>query len=945
MSCLWVGGHALVDGAVLLSGEKIKMSFVFIPNYDDQRQEKDNDQGHEKVRKEECDRRSQGTERTEEECGLPDSLEERREQRPQPSTEGKEIVVKSRPRVISNVAISSRPGPASYKARKKAACKTPLKRDFRDRNGLMTPVDPEAPEETVEDEREDEERESTPVVERRETKLPIKPSKAVEYILSLSDEERETKEGGKRTAWNRGRTPIKVAKEDDTRSRDEQNDDEVEVLDSSTNKEGPGQPPLSRKKGKRKRGRPPISGIYVGIAKSKEMKTEERRQRKKIEHLRTQNEFLEKEVKRNAELQKQMKEMVARQRQERRTRRGLGLLEPDKPDREVLLRQGRESADEVVRLALGSKNLKGVFVGKLKNAAENFLGVMEGLNALTASEENQELRRENAVLTEQLAKSREEWAKAREELARLGAEVASLKRREERPALGPILVEAVGGIDPPPPQTAKRIETAFSELRGERERKKAKGKNKAEGENPDSANAECFPLHLNKEEGEMEVEMAEITEAPCQARKGRKETPAGPRREAVGGGEWQAPPEMEIMMGEIFRRVGKMLEARLEVVEARLPPEKPLRPPLRAAEGKEKREGGVGPPTKEGGLRKADGRGDDKKGKRKRSPSRARQETSRGRGKRDPSPRSRMEAAERTGETSGKEGSPPLFTEVVKRGKGGGQQRRPPFPTPTQGRSRIAPGAAAVVGGLNPKTSHKPGTPENGRRGPPGGEGTAKTGGRRRSRAHRGAAVVLTVPEDPEGKGPTMADVLREATAKIDLEPLGIESLRPKRAMTGALILEVPGQDSAAKADELATKIREAVGDRAKITRPMAKAEIRIAGLVESATAAEVAEAVAKAGGCRAEDVQVGEIRKNRWGLLGTWARCPEAAANKAAAEGAPAAVSPMSGVRSYQTAVHRSDRQERPVLQVRSVGPQSGDVRSAPELSAVCGCGQAGGP
>lgn len=147
------------------------------------------------------------------------------------------------------------------------------------------------------------------------------------------------------------------------------------------------------------------------------------------------------------------------------------------------------------------------------------------------------------------------------------------------------------------------------------------------------------------------------------------------------------------------------------------------------------------------------------------------------------------------------------------------------------------------------------------------------------------SAVVVTVPEDPEGRGRTIADVLREATARVDLEPLGIESLRPKRAMTRALILEVPGQGSAAKADVLAERLREAVCDRAKITRPVTKAEIRIVGLVESTTAAKVASAVAKVGGCGAEESQIGEIRKDRCGLFSTWARCPELVARKAAAE------------------------------------------------------------
>jgi len=70
------------------------------------------------------------------------------------------------------------------------------------------------------------------------------------------------------------------------------------------------------------------------------------------------------------------------------------------------------------------------------------------------------------------------------------------------------------------------------------------------------------------------------------------------------------------------------------------------------------------------------------------------------------------------------------------------------------------------------------------------------------------------------------------------------------------------------------------------VTRPQNTAEIR--DIEDSVSAAEVAAALAEKGGCQTGEVFVGPIR--RWAVngLGTaWVRCPLAAANKLAREGA----------------------------------------------------------
>lgn len=148
--------------------------------------------------------------------------------------------------------------------------------------------------------------------------------------------------------------------------------------------------------------------------------------------------------------------------------------------------------------------------------------------------------------------------------------------------------------------------------------------------------------------------------------------------------------------------------------------------------------------------------------------------------------------------------------------------------------------------------------------------------------------MVVTIRPQPVAEGeqssaPSLTAVMQEATNKVDLKKLGIVYLRPKRAKTGGLILEVPGEESAPKADRLAEKLRETIGDNeeVKITRPTRTAEFRVSGLDDAATASRVAIAVAEARRCSREDVKVGELRQALSGLRTAWVRCPKSVADK----------------------------------------------------------------
>lgn len=126
-----------------------------------------------------------------------------------------------------------------------------------------------------------------------------------------------------------------------------------------------------------------------------------------------------------------------------------------------------------------------------------------------------------------------------------------------------------------------------------------------------------------------------------------------------------------------------------------------------------------------------------------------------------------------------------------------------------------------------------------------------------------------------------------KARRKIKLAVLGISSVRPRRAVTGALILEVPGQNSAPRADRLAVELRSALeGTGVKVEWPVKLAELQVAGLDESVTRAELIEALATVGGCPKDEIKAGEIRRSSSGLGTIWAQYPMSAAKKVVDKG-----------------------------------------------------------
>lgn len=123
------------------------------------------------------------------------------------------------------------------------------------------------------------------------------------------------------------------------------------------------------------------------------------------------------------------------------------------------------------------------------------------------------------------------------------------------------------------------------------------------------------------------------------------------------------------------------------------------------------------------------------------------------------------------------------------------------------------------------------------------------------------------------------ADALKRARENISLKDLDILNPKIRKGITGSTIIEIAGPDNIKKADLLAIEMGKMLSGEAVVSRPNIKAEIKLIGLDESITVDDVRAAISSAGSCKANDVIVGQIGRNRFGEGIVWAKCPKAVA------------------------------------------------------------------
>ncbi|XP_046621171.1 uncharacterized protein LOC124305634 [Neodiprion virginianus] len=153
-------------------------------------------------------------------------------------------------------------------------------------------------------------------------------------------------------------------------------------------------------------------------------------------------------------------------------------------------------------------------------------------------------------------------------------------------------------------------------------------------------------------------------------------------------------------------------------------------------------------------------------------------------------------------------------------------------------------------------------------------------------KAPRTAAVAIKC----RGESSRYAEILQFARSKIQLEELDIGGTRVRRAANGGVLIEIPGPENAKKADALAERlsniIGEKYGDAVQVTRPSTKGELRVQGLDDSVTTEELARTLAEQGGCGPQEIRVGPPRRMAGGLFSAWVQCPLRAATTVAAKG-----------------------------------------------------------
>lgn len=132
-------------------------------------------------------------------------------------------------------------------------------------------------------------------------------------------------------------------------------------------------------------------------------------------------------------------------------------------------------------------------------------------------------------------------------------------------------------------------------------------------------------------------------------------------------------------------------------------------------------------------------------------------------------------------------------------------------------------------------------------------------------------------------EGFSYAAAMKSARDSINLETLGIKTSRVRKALNEGLLIEVSGEGSRAKAEELVTQLRDVLKDSAAVSCPIKKRELRVVGFDESVSVEEISEVLSKSGGCPLEEVKIGPIRTLNNGLGAVWFQLPVAAAAKVA--------------------------------------------------------------
>lgn len=125
--------------------------------------------------------------------------------------------------------------------------------------------------------------------------------------------------------------------------------------------------------------------------------------------------------------------------------------------------------------------------------------------------------------------------------------------------------------------------------------------------------------------------------------------------------------------------------------------------------------------------------------------------------------------------------------------------------------------------------------------------------------------AVVTITSKPGGA--SYADILAKARERVSLKDIGIQETAIRRALNGAIVIEIPGPQSKQLAGVLGSRLSEVLGEEAKVKNPVAMGELRIRGIDPSTTTEEIRNELMTLSDCVGEDLKVSPVNNMRDGM------------------------------------------------------------------------------
>lgn len=571
---------------------------------------------------------------------------------------------------------------------------------------------------------------------------------------------------------------------------------------------------------KRPRGRPPKEGCGLYIGYRKAQE-DLAHQKREEEYLQAERELEEEWTEMaNTRAMKALKGETIEEGKEEEEKREI----PDLPVTEIIV-EVNKSVQAIRQISSFTKGYKGTSRKVLKEVADVISSATKELSRRTANEENIKLMEENRQLKAEIMSMKRIVQGFREEIKNLREEFATSGKKGEIPA--------------------KKKEASS----------------------------------INLQLGRVNRDTNVIQKSPQQ----------------------DADKSMAELQASIIKQVGEMMKARFAVVEERLPPEKSLRPPL-GNTAKKTAPAGVKPLKTYAAVTAAKiGESSKDKGsqKTKTKPLQTSAPLKSGQKEGEMTVRKpKVVSIEKVStdirvlpapQDIRKEEQEWTVAEAKKKNRKKKEMKNIGNPQPVKKEVKTTVVAAAEKREVAAKNGKKAAAKETNRS-----DKKEVNKPKVNPRPHKRAAVLISMPsqredemETTDGEGVAIQRSLGETMAGIQkdicLKDFGISALKPKRAATGGLLYEVPGEGNAEKAKLLAEALKKSLEPKGiKVTVPTKRTEMRISGLEDSATTDAIKASLAETGSCLVEEVKTGRITRSPRDGLGTcWVQVPTTAASK----------------------------------------------------------------